>query len=101
MSHQSTPTVHPLLYHLHDVSHAQVDDIARQVAAWEQDTTIDAVADDHSNRIQMELVHLHLPKLADYQFIDYDTRGGAVRMTALPTLLERVLLLAATVEKPN
>lgn len=89
-----------VLYQLQDTPYMQVDDLAVQIAAWEQDIPVDEVTADQCKRVQTDLVHSHLPKLDDYDIVDYDARSEAVRLTEPHSLLSEVLALAATIEKP-
>ena len=61
-----------------------VDALAREIAARD-DATVD--------RIELTLVHNHLPRLADYDVIEWDGRSGDVvrsdRYADLEPLLER------------
>lgn len=90
-----------ILYCLHDHTHMNVETLATQIAAWEEDSPIEDIPDDVSNQVFTSLVHAHLPKLVDYGLIEYDDRSGAVRYTDVPSLLEEALALAALVEKPE
>lgn len=89
------------LYYLQDTQHTQLDDLAAQIAAWEQNTTCDAVAVAHRERIYRDLVHSHFPKLADYNLVDYDARSATVRLTDPPPILDDALILAGELEKPS
>jgi hypothetical protein len=65
-----------LLYQLADDRTANLEDLITQVAAWELDAgTIDK---DVRQRVYVSLVHNHLPRLADYDIIDYDLRSGDI-----------------------
>ncbi|WP_058365666.1 DUF7344 domain-containing protein [Haloparvum sedimenti] len=58
-----------------------VRDIARQVAAWENDVETDAVTYDQRKRVYTSLHQSHLPRLAREGFIDYDRNRGTVSLT--------------------
>ena len=47
-----------------------VDALAREIAAREENAPVD--------RIELTLVHNHLPRLADYDVIEWDGRSGDV-----------------------
>ena len=90
-----------ILYYLQDWEHTDVETLASQITAWEQDASIDEVSDEDQNEVLTSLLHSELPKLADYGLIEYDQRSGALRYTDPPALLEETLALTALVEKPE
>jgi hypothetical protein len=63
------------LYYLHESSGpVELDDLAEQVAAWERETTPDAVARNHVESVRSSLRRSHLPYLADRGLVTYDDR---------------------------
>ena len=89
-----------VLYCLQDQEHMEVEALATQITAWEQGVRRNDVPPDTRQDVQVNLVHSHLPKLADYELIEYDERSGAIRYTDAPAAFEEVLGLAARLEKP-
>jgi len=66
-------------------------DIAEQVAAWEHDTTLQALTSDERQRVYIALYQSHLDKLADAGVIEYNKPRGIVRTTELfPGVVEYV-----------
>ena len=64
-----------ILYHLHDCpGPVEADELARQVLAWETNTTVGNITDKECERVVTDLYHNHLPKLADADVIEYDQR---------------------------
>jgi hypothetical protein len=53
-------------------------DIAEQVAAWENDTTVQALMSDQRQRVYIALYQEHLPKLDEDGVIDYNKSRGIV-----------------------
>lgn len=49
-------------------------------------------------RLQADLMHLHLPKLADYGLLSFDERTNMVRREPLPTAVKKILDLVAELE---
>lgn len=90
-----------ILYSLQDNKHMDVETLATQIAAWEENLPIEDVPEDVYESVLTNLLHSHLPKLADYGFIDYDARSGAIRYTNVPSLLEEALSLIALADKPD
>lgn len=79
----------------------ELDELARQVAAWEIGTTPERVTDEQYRRMYTDLFHTHLPKLSDAGIVDYDERTGVVRLWEHATLLKNVLQLASWLERPD
>jgi len=71
-----------VLYYLrrHDDS-ATVNELAEQIAAWENDVEIDELTSQQRKRVYVSLYQTHLPKLAETEIVDYDVDGGEVRLT--------------------
>jgi len=53
--------------------------LAEQVAAWENDTTVEALASDERQRVYIALYQSHLPKLDKEGVIEYNQRRGVVK----------------------
>lgn len=66
-------------------------DIAEQVAAWENDTTIDALDSNERQRVYIALYQSHLPKLDDAGVLTYNQQRGIVSRTALADQLDAYL----------
>lgn len=90
----SHPRRRCVLYVVRDQGPTEGADLARRVAARERDVSVDAVSDVASNRVRVDLRHVHLPKLEDYGFVEYDRRSGTVRYSYLPTVLDELIDLA-------
>ena len=55
-----------------------MSDVAEQVAAWEHDTTVDALTSNQRQRVYIALYQRHLPKLDDMDVVDYNQSRGLV-----------------------
>ncbi|SEP94528.1 DUF7344 domain-containing protein [Natrinema salaciae] len=94
-----------ILYHLHDQSDgvATIENLTENVAALEQATErgdaggksagglradSDRGSADRRTDIQLELQHVHLPKLEDAGVIEHDRRSDTVRYWSQPSLEE-------------
>lgn len=75
-------------------------DIAEQVAAWEHDTTLEALDSDQRQRVYIPLYQNHLPKLDDDGVIEYDQSRGTVSRTPLADQLDPYLTDDATAPAP-
>ncbi|AFO57342.1 MULTISPECIES: hypothetical protein [Natrinema] len=67
-----------LLYQLAGERSANLEDLIAQVAAWELDARADAIDKEVRQRVYVSLVHNHLPRLEDYDIIEYDLRSGDI-----------------------
>jgi hypothetical protein len=67
-----------LLYQLADDSTVNLEDVVTQVAAWELDIRPDSIDKETRQRVYVSLVHNHLPRLEDYDIIEYDLRSGDI-----------------------
>lgn len=66
-------------------------DIAEEIAAWENDIPVDQLRSSQRQRVYISLYQSHLPKLADYDVIEYNQARGIVRPTVLTALFEPYL----------
>lgn len=64
------------------------DDIARQVAAWEDGVPVEVVTYEDRRSVYTSLRQHHLPKLADAGAVDYDRDAGTTALTARGHALE-------------
>ncbi|WP_221621722.1 DUF7344 domain-containing protein [Halocatena pleomorpha] len=72
-------------------------DIAEQVAAWENDTTIDALDSNERQRVYIALYQSHLPKLDEAGVLTYNQQRGIVSRTALADQLDAYLNIEPSV----
>ncbi|MGA9401819.1 DUF7344 domain-containing protein [Haladaptatus sp.] len=56
----------------------EMRDLAEQVAAWENDTTVQALTSDERQRVYIALYQSHLPKLESEGVIRYNKSRGIV-----------------------
>ena len=67
-----------LLYQLVESGPRNVEELSTQIAAWENESSLSSVSREDHQQVYISLVHNHLPRLADYDIIDYDIRSGDV-----------------------
>ncbi|OYR41834.1 hypothetical protein DJ82_04210 [Halorubrum sp. Ib24] len=68
-----------VLRYLDDVDDViEMRDMAVQIAAWENDTTVQRLHSDQRQRVYIALYQSHLPKLDDLGLIDYNKPRGYV-----------------------
>jgi hypothetical protein len=70
---------------------ADLDDLSRQILAWEATGTIDDVSEETVQQVSTTLYHAHVPALVDDGFVEWVADRGRVRLTeralAHPVLL--------------
>ncbi|PSP55804.1 hypothetical protein BRC82_04280 [Halobacteriales archaeon QS_1_67_19] len=59
----------------------KLGDLAEQVAAWENDTTPDAVTSNQRKSVYSALHQTHLPRLEAAGVLEYDTERSLIRAT--------------------
>ena len=69
----------------------EMRDIAEQVAAWENDTTVEALTSGERQRVYIPLYQSHLPKLDEEGVVEYDQSRGTVERTELANRFDRYL----------
>lgn len=67
-----------LLYRLAEHRDANLEDVVTGIAAWTYDVEPDRIDKETRQHIYVSLVHNHLPRLADYDIIEYDLRSGDI-----------------------
>ena len=67
-----------VLYQLANREQAHIEDLVTQIAAWEHEEPTEAIDRETRQYVYVSLVHNHLPRLADYDIIDYDLRSGDI-----------------------
>lgn len=55
-----------------------LSDLSEQVAAWENETTIDEISYDERKRVYTSLQQVHLPRMNDANVVEFDDREGTV-----------------------
>ena len=86
-------------YALHYMRHAdgsvQLSELAEQVAAWENDITVEAITAAERKRVYTALYQSHLPKLDDAGIVDYNQNRGIVELSSAAEQLDVYLDLDA------
>ena len=67
-------------------------DVAEQVAAWENDTTVEQLTSKERQRVYIALYQTHLTKLDEMDIIDYNQSRGIVERKERADRLERYLV---------
>lgn len=66
-----------LLYQLAETRRGNLEDIVSEIAARELEEA-DAADSEYRQQVYVSLIHNHLPRLADYDIVDYDLRSGDI-----------------------
>jgi hypothetical protein len=67
-----------VLYFLREDSPRELGELAEQIAARENDTTVEGLSSKQRKSVYTALYQTHLPKLADVGIIEYDRDRGVV-----------------------
>ena len=59
----------------------ELGELAEQIAAWENDTTVEGVTAEQRKSVYSALYQTHLPKLEDAGVVRYDRGANVVRFT--------------------
>ncbi|USZ67670.1 hypothetical protein NGM10_13145 [Halorussus salilacus] len=78
----------------------QLSELAEQVAAWENDTTVDAISAAERKRVYTALYQSHLPKLDDASIVEYNQNRGIVELSDASEQLDVYLDLDAQPDIP-
>jgi hypothetical protein len=62
-------------------------ELAEQIAAWENDTEINALNSDQRKRVYVALYQTHLPKMDDAGIVEYDQNRGLISLSDNADLL--------------
>ncbi|PSP56350.1 hypothetical protein BRC82_02330 [Halobacteriales archaeon QS_1_67_19] len=69
----------------------ELSELAEQVAAWENDTTVEGLSANERKSVYTSLYQTHLPKLADAGIVEYNQNRGVVELSDNATQLEGYL----------
>ena len=86
-----------LFYYLSERNHpVRVAELIDAVARMEADET--PVPDETLERVEIELVHSHLPEVKTAEFVEYDPDERVVRLTDEPPTFDAILTIAKVLE---
>lgn len=91
------------LYYLEEAGRpVPVGELAEKVAEWEASRPAEGGHDEHGefDDVVLSLVHQHLPKAAEAEFVEYDHEEGVVRLTGTPAEFDVVLSVSKAIEQP-
>ena len=83
-----------VLYYLnHRPGPVSLRDLAEQIAAWENDCTIDDLEYKQRKRVYTSLHQTHLPKLDEMGIVNYDRDAGTITLADRASDLDAYLEL--------
>lgn len=69
----------------------QLQDLATEVAAWENETEPENLTDKQRKRVYVSLYQTHIPRLEEAGIVDHDGNTGEIRLTDGDTDIGRYL----------
>jgi DNA-binding transcriptional ArsR family regulator len=73
----SSPRRRYVLYYLREYGGpVELTDLAEELAAWENDTTVSEISPQARKRVYVSLYQTHVPKLDEAGLIEYDSDSG-------------------------
>ena len=71
-----------VLYYLREADGpVELGELARELAAWENETTVDELTKQQRKRVYVSLYQTHIQKLAEAGIVEYDKDTGMVRLS--------------------
>lgn len=66
-------------------------DLANEIAAWENDTSVEDLTDKQSKRVYVSVYQTHVPKLVSTGLIEYDSDSGLIELSDRADEIERYM----------
>lgn len=66
-------------------------DLANQIAAWENDTTVEELTSKQSKRVYVSVYQTHVPKLESVGLIEYDSDTGLIELSEQARQIDRYM----------
>lgn len=88
----SSPRRRYVLHYLRrERSPIELTDLAEEVAAWENDTTVESLSSQDRKRVYVSLYQTHIPKLAEAGLIQYDSDSGDVTLSSRASAIDQYM----------
>jgi DNA-binding transcriptional ArsR family regulator len=87
----SNPRRRFIISYLRDNGVVDLQELASQVAAWENETPVEELTDQQQKRVYVSLYQTHIPKLEDAGIVTYDADAGRVQLRDRVEQLDRYL----------
>lgn len=95
----SHPVRRQALYYCQENQIAKVSELAKHIAAMENNVPVQKISDEQRKQFETQLVHTHLPKLVESNILEYDRRSLTVRYDDPPRILDWLLQALAKLEE--
>lgn len=69
----------------------KLSDLSKEVAAWENETSVDDLTPQQTKRVYVSLYQTHIPKLDESGLVEYDRDSGDVQLTSNVAALDSYL----------
>ncbi|MDG5818934.1 hypothetical protein [Natronococcus sp. A-GB7] len=90
------------LYYLYERNGpVSVAEVVETIEKWEDDTAETSPELGSLDEIALELQHVHLPKSAEVEFIQYDPSRDVVQITGSPPEFDAFVTVAKLLESPE
>lgn len=81
-----------MLYYLREADEpVHINELAEQVAAWENETEVEDLSSQQRKRVYVSLYQSHIPKLESAGIVRYDEESGLVSLTSRAARIDRFL----------
>ncbi len=88
----SNPRRRFVLYYLREIDETvELNELAKAIAAWENDTDESELTDQDRKRVYVSLYQTHIPKLTDVGLVEYDQDSGTVHLTDRTSVIDDYL----------
>lgn len=69
----------------------ELNELSREVAAWENETDVENLTDQQIKRVYVSLYQTHVPKLSESGLLEFDQDSGKVTLTSNVAVLDTYL----------
>lgn len=88
----SNPRRRFVLYYLREIDDTvELNELAKAIAAWENNTDESELTDQDRKRVYVSLYQTHIPKLTDVGLVEYDQDSGTVHLTDQTSVIDNYL----------
>lgn len=77
-----------------------IDELAERVIEWETDPAVVSIPEERFERVEIELLHNHLPKASEAEYVEYYPERREVEVTGTPPEFNAVISVAEIIERP-
>ena len=90
-----------LLYYLLEEEHQTVEELTTVISGWEATTTGAMITQTDRANLHLELIHNHLPRLADAGLIDYEPPDDVVTLRPLHPQVKDIIRQSIEATQPD